>query len=240
MFGELNRLYRDSLKPSDSMFNQYLARPLATPLVLVFRRLGFSPNQVTVLSLIPIIAGAFVWLTIPSNSSLWIGIIAVEFAYLMDCADGQLARITESTSPAGAALDFMMDEVKAFIVVGALGARWALVSPDESSPWLVTVGVLITLAIALALTRLRRSTAYAQSVGIEVVPHGRSAGDIRQQKSPIWFVEMLARCISQYPVCLPIFALFDRMDVFIIAYGVVHGLHIGRSVLQIRAELSDL
>ena len=121
MFADLRRIYRESLKPTDSAFNQYLARPLATPLVLLFKRVGLTPNQVTALSVIPVLLAALAWLVFPSLSGLWAGVIAVEFAYLMDCADGQLARITQQTTPAGAALDFMMDEIKAFIVVGSLG-----------------------------------------------------------------------------------------------------------------------
>ena len=101
----------------------------------------------------------------------------------------------------------------------------------------MTVGTLVTLAVALAFTRLRRSPEYAQAVGIDIIPHGQSAGEARQRKTALWPVEMLVRSISQYPVCLPIFALFDRMDVFVIAYGVVHLLHVGRSIFQVRSEM---
>ena len=38
MFAEIRRIYRQSLKPADSYFNLYLARPLAAPFVALFAR----------------------------------------------------------------------------------------------------------------------------------------------------------------------------------------------------------
>ena len=46
-------------------------------------------------------------------------------------------------------------------------------------------------------------------------------------------LQMVARLVSQYPVCIPIFAAFNRMDLFLWAYGVVHILYAGQTGLEI-------
>ena len=42
MFRTVREVYAASLKPQDILFNIYVARPLASPLVLLFSRLGIE------------------------------------------------------------------------------------------------------------------------------------------------------------------------------------------------------
>jgi phosphatidylglycerophosphate synthase len=37
--------------------------------------------------------------------------LVLELSYILDCTDGQLARLKHQTSPVGAHLDFLMDEL---------------------------------------------------------------------------------------------------------------------------------
>ena len=54
---------------------------------------------------------------------------------MLDCADGQLARLKGTSSPVGAHLDFLMDELKAFALVAAIAIR--LWMPDRDPRWLL-------------------------------------------------------------------------------------------------------
>ena len=49
--------------------------------------------------------------------------VVLELSYVLDCVDGQLARLRGTSSPVGAHFDFLMDELKAFLLVGATAAR---------------------------------------------------------------------------------------------------------------------
>ena len=64
----------------------------------------------------------------------WLGLIVagllLQLAYVIDCVDGQLARVKSMSSPVGALLDFMLDEVKAFMVIASAAARLYLQTPD--------------------------------------------------------------------------------------------------------------
>lgn len=240
MFAEIRRIYRQSLKPADSYFNLYLARPLAAPLVAAFARTRVTPNQITFLSMTVALAAMAPLVALPGPLGLWLGVLGIELAYILDCVDGQLARVTGRTSAVGGELDFLMDELKAYLLVAAIAARWHL--HDGGGTWALFVGLatLVVIGAALSLTRFVRTPEYAAATGTERQRHGQSAAAARQRRSPLWPIEMAARLISQYPASLPVFAAVDRLDVFLYAYGAVHLLYVGRTVLVLLLRLGRL
>ena len=237
MFDAIKRTYKNSLKPADSMFNIYLARPMAAIVVVYLAKTRVTPNQVTLFSITPMVAGLAAWMTMDGHWGLWLGVIGVELAYILDCADGQLARVTGRTSVVGGELDFMLDEIKAYLLIGALTVRWVVIERGGLDALYVGLSTLVVLGAALSLTKFVRTPEYAEATGTHRQTHGQSAGAAHARKGPLWPIEMSARLISQYPVCLPIFALFDRMDLFVWAYGVVHILYAGQMGLKVSLAL---
>ncbi len=237
MFKEIKRTYQGSLKPADSLFNVYLARPLAAVVVVYLAKTRITPNQVTLFSITPMLAGLAAWMCVEGPLGLWLGVLGVELAYILDCADGQLARVTGRTSVVGGELDFMLDEIKAYLLIAALTIRWIVIENGGVNALYVGLTTLVVLGAALSLTKFVRTAEYAEATGAARQTHGQSAGAAHARKGPLWPVEMLARIISQYPVCIPIFALFNRMDLFVWAYGVVHILYAGKTGLSISLAL---
>ena len=238
MLADVPRIYRESLKPADSLFNIYVARPLAAVIVAVLAPTRITPNQVTFIS-IAIMAGAIGLLVgLPGPLGLWLGVAGIELTYLFDCADGQLARLTRRTSAVGAELDFLMDELKAYLLIGGIAGRWSI--HDGGGQWALWCGIggLVIIGCALSMTKFIRTPEYAQATGTERQRHGQAAGAARSAKrSAAWPIEMAARLISQYPTTLPIFAAFNRLDVFLYAYAGVHGMYVGRTVLVLLIRL---
>ncbi|MFN3200420.1 MAG: CDP-alcohol phosphatidyltransferase family protein [Bradymonadia bacterium] len=233
MLAEIRRIYRNSLKPADSLFNLYIARPLAAPWVWLFARTPITPNQVTLISMAVMVISALPLLLWPGPWGLALGVLLIEFSYILDCADGQLARLTGRTSEAGGLLDFLMDELKALLLVGTLCARWRL--HEGGGEYALWVG-LITLVIvpgALFITHFLRSPEYARATGTTPLKHGEAAGEASQRSGPLWPVKALARLVSQYPATLPIFAALGQMAIFVYAYAAVHALYVAQSVVTI-------
>src|SRR6476646_1102986 len=94
MWAEVRDIYRTSKKKQDiNWFTEHVARPPAAVVVYAIKGTRITPNQVTFLSA-AIAAGACAmfatWLG-------WAGAIAaalvLEFSFVLDCADGQLARL---------------------------------------------------------------------------------------------------------------------------------------------------
>src|SRR6185369_10693433 len=103
---------------------------LAAILVVPLARTGITPNQVTFATLPVFLAGAAVLALWPSWGALVAGAAIIELSYVLDCADGQLARLKGTSSPVGAHLDFLMDELKAFALIAAIAIRWWMPAHD--------------------------------------------------------------------------------------------------------------
>lgn len=78
-----------------------------------FARLGFTPNQVTILGLI---FSLFALVAISLNFPVIYGIL-VFVSGLLDGVDGALAKITDQASPKGGFLDSIIDRYSDFILV---------------------------------------------------------------------------------------------------------------------------
>ena len=227
----LNRLvdvYQSSVKPQDTIFNTYLARPIATPFVLTFERIGVSPNQVTLLGLILMTLSAITWcgpaldvVLYSPSFHLYVGLGLLELAYVMDCVDGQLARRLNLSSDLGASLDFLMDEIKAFLMIGSLCLFWWSTDRTSHEALFWGIGGVVCVATAVSLTRFIRSDAMQSSGMVGVSKHGDSA-KTRARKGSFWWLMLPARFITQYPQSLPIFVLVNRVEWFVMLYGTLH------------------
>lgn len=91
-------------------------------------RAGLSPGTVTVLGLLAGLAGS-VLIVVYGQRVAWLGLVAWHVAYSLDCADGQLARVTGRASPAGGRLDVLCDLAVQIGVVTAVSAVALEASP---------------------------------------------------------------------------------------------------------------
>lgn len=99
---------RASLSPekrqSDGPWTRLVLRPLSYPGAWLFLRLGFSPNAVTYLSAALCVAG-FVCLAAGGAMAAWIGFAFFFVFGILDCVDGNMARVLGTASPWGEWVD---------------------------------------------------------------------------------------------------------------------------------------
>lgn len=181
--------------------------------------------------------------SISGQVGLVLAMIGIELSYILDCVDGQLARVTGRSSEVGGELDFMMDELKAYALIVALGLRgtflegnWLGLPSGSSAPLLVSLGALICTASAITLTRFIRSEGFAKATGRAPQKHGQAAGEGRTG-GPLWPIKMIARFVTQYPASIPLFAMAGRLDLFLYTYAGFHALYTAQSVLVILIKL---
>ena len=241
MFAAIRDVYRRTRKPNDILWNRLVARPLAAVVVVPLARTGITPNQVTFLTLPVFLAGAVVLALLPSWSALVAGAAIIEFSYVLDCADGQLARLKGTSSPVGAHLDFLMDELKAFVLIAAVSIR--LWMPAHDARWLLEgLGGLVIVAAAISLTTFVRRPEYAAATG-QAVSHGTGDyGEGFEQKaparrSPFALVEALGRFIVHYPSHIWLVALVNRIDIFLHAYLLMNAAYAARAFLSVALSL---
>ncbi len=107
----------------DGIVDRYLNRKVSVVLTRLFLRLGLSPNAVTVLSLvIGLLAAAAI--AVGSYAAGILGSLLFQLSAIIDCCDGEVARLTHTESAFGEQLDLVADNIVHIAVFA--GVAWAV------------------------------------------------------------------------------------------------------------------
>ncbi|MBA3817948.1 MAG: CDP-alcohol phosphatidyltransferase family protein [Deltaproteobacteria bacterium] len=237
MWSDIVAIYRASKKQRDiNRFTEYVARPPAAVVVYFLAKTPITPNQVTFLSAIVAAAAGLMFALMPGYAWLVAAALVYEFSFVLDCADGQLARLRKIASPLGHLLDFLMDELKAMFIFACVAVRLWQETTDER---LLVVGLagLFCLASGLSLTSFTRRSEYGAKPATE---DGQPA-EVGGRRGPIGMVlsaiEWVARIVVHYPQYIWICALANRIDLFFWAYAAVNALYFAKTFAAIFLRL---
>lgn len=137
-FEEIKALHAQSTFGAKEGFAfKYFSRPIASFILYHIKDSRWTPNQITILSLIVGIIGSVVHMTMLSWGGLLLGGALFMLAHVLDALDGQLARHRKAGSVIGMYFDFFIDEIKAYLMYGALAVRLFMqAATDRGSGWL--------------------------------------------------------------------------------------------------------
>jgi phosphatidylglycerophosphate synthase len=232
-------VYRIARKKNDQIWNVFVARPLAAPIVSLLLPTRVTPNQLTFLNLFIFVVamGALAW--VPGQEGALLGVLLLELSYVFDCADGMLARTKKLASPVGHLLDFMTDELKAFLLVGGISIHLWRRSGDERLLLLGVLG-LVVVASGLALTTFVRRPEYSGKA-TTTEAHYETAGAAPPapslaKRGALALLTFL-RFLNHYPSHIWIWALLDRMQEFLAMYLVLNFLYLGQTGLAVLVRL---
>lgn len=250
MFRDIAAIYRASKKKKDiNWWTEYVCRPPAAVFVYFLKDTRVTPNQVTFSSLVVCAASCAMLLFLHGYYWVVAAMVVYELSFVLDCVDGQLARVRKTSSTVGHLLDFLIDEIKAMLLYGCVGVyMWQ--QTGDLRLLLVALGGMFCLASGIALTSFMRRPEYLAALqsksadqakdgtetdGTETEePASQSSGGRRGLVgSVIGLLEWVARFIVHYPGYILIVAAFGRLDLFFWAYTGVNVLYLGRSMLTI-------
>ncbi len=237
MPSEVAAIYRASKKKQDiNWFTEWIARPPAAVVVYAIRNTPLTPNQVTFGSAIVAAGACAMFALLPGWLWLVVAALLFEFSFVLDCADGMLARLRKVASPVGHLLDFLMDELKAMLLYACVTVRlWR----ETGDIRLLVIGMfaLFSLASGIALTSFMRRPEYGAKGPTE---DGQPA-EVGKRKGPIGMAinsfEWAARVVVHYPQYLWLVAAVNRIDIYFWAYAAVNVLYFGMSMLKILLKL---
>jgi phosphatidylglycerophosphate synthase len=127
------------------LFSEAVSQRLGARIAVLAHRFRLAPTVLTVanLGLSCLVSFAVIAAAEPvADGRVWawpIGLLALvgwQVAYALDCSDGQLARVTGQTSPAGARVDVLCDVAGQIALVAALAAT-AEAQVPETPGWLL-------------------------------------------------------------------------------------------------------
>ncbi|HEX5542011.1 MAG TPA: CDP-alcohol phosphatidyltransferase family protein [Micromonospora sp.] len=152
------------------LFSEAISQRIGAVIALGAERLGLTPTALTLANLViglsvsitaVVLAGPVAAGSVPAWGVGLLVLVGWQLAYALDCADGQLARVTGQGSPAGARLDVLCD-VAAQVGLATVLSVTAVAQRPGTPVWLLTVfagSLLVNL-----LTSVLQSGASAASM----------------------------------------------------------------------------
>ena len=137
--------YKKSLKMTEieEIIDLIFYRPLAFILVKIIYPTDITPNQITIASILFGISAGVIYATGTALSGLY-GALFFMIYNVLDCSDGQLARLKKNGTHAGRIIDGIADYITAAAVFIGLGIGYPDHSYGHATWWLL----LLTLAVS--------------------------------------------------------------------------------------------
>jgi phosphatidylglycerophosphate synthase len=239
MLSSAARVYRETRKKHDQLFNVYVMRPLAAVFVAAVARTPLTPNQVTLLNLAVFVAGVAMLVALPSWGGGVAGVAVLELSYCLDCADGMLARFKNLASKVGHLFDFFTDELKAVLLVGALAVRaWRaggigfggrVWSAGDARFLLGGIAGVALVASAVSLTSfIRRPEVSERAASVEAHYETVESKPASGAARAAGLGTTLQRVANHYPSHLWLWAILGRMDVYLWVWIALNAVYLAR------------
>jgi phosphatidylglycerophosphate synthase len=193
-------------------------RPFSFLLTPLFAACGAAPTAVTMLGLA--CALLLPWLATSGGASAWVcvGALGVVFC-ILDCVDGDLARVTGRTSRLGAYADFITDIVYRIALYASIGL---IVDRSPIAESLVPIvegaGLAVGLACALFAVVARACRLYVEADGSSASP-ARGTRDTGASVA----IAFLSGIDHLLPIGVLAFGAAGRLD-WLLAYLFVYSL----------------
>ncbi len=188
----------------EGFVDRYFNRKLSRWFTRVFLALGLSPNAITmVATVVGLMAAAGFGL-----GAYGAGVAAAllfQLAAVIDCCDGEVARLTFTESPFGAWLDIAMDNVVHMAIFGGIAVGAYIQGAGAEPAWVpLALGVAAILGNALSFTLVSKAQKVKQASGWKTPDHAA------------WSDFMLKNVASRdFSVIVLIFALLGKLDWFL-------------------------
>ncbi len=221
-------VYKKTRKIPDLFWNLYVCRPIAAVLVDLLKETRVTPNQITISAVVVAALSAGMLVALPGYVGLVAAILVFEASYVLDCADGMLARWRGIQSTPGHLLDFLMDEIKAFVMLAAVAVR--LFREHEDPRFLLLgIGGLVALASGIALTTFQRRPEILKPPADGAAP----AAPPSLVRRAVRFVESIGKFLIHYPSYILYAALAGHIEYYFYPYLAVNALYALRAFAQV-------
>ena len=198
------KLYGSLKSEFEGIIDRYFNRRLSRWFTRAFLALGLSPNAITIVATIVGLTAAMAF----SLGSYGAGLLAAllfQLAAVIDCCDGEVARLTFTESPFGAWLDIAMDNVVHMAIFGGIAAGAYVRASGAEQAW-------VPLALGAAAI-------FGNVVSFLLVNRAQKVKQASEWKTPVhaaWSDFMLKNVASRdFTVVVLAFALLGKLDLFL-------------------------
>ncbi|GAA5189294.1 hypothetical protein GCM10023322_41870 [Rugosimonospora acidiphila] len=209
---------------SSGLFTESVNQYLGSFLAVAASRLGLPPTALTLMNLVLGVATSVAVGALADDlhrgrvPAVAIGLAALvvwQLAYSLDCADGQLARVTGQSSPAGARVDVLCDVALQISLVAAVASVAHAYRPSTPVWW---YGVFAGTWMVNLVTSVLQQGSSAQSLVSSSSPLIRVVKLIRDYGAVITVIALVLAFAPQWTVWV------------MVAFGLVNGLFLAASI----------
>ena len=140
-FNNILQSYTKEKRKKSSLWARLVSRPLSFVFTFIFINLGFSANIVSIISIIDAIVACI--LIMCGGIPMYIGVGLFVFWHVLDCVDGNIARVKKQSSYGGAFLDAVSGYIApafVFLAVGTAAYLTTNMIPSSFSYFLIVLG----------------------------------------------------------------------------------------------------
>ncbi len=188
----------------EGLIDRFFNRKVSRWFTRIFLAAGLSPNVITILATLVGLAAATCF-GLGTYSAGIVAALLFQLAAIIDCCDGEVARLTFTESPFGAKLDIAMDNVVHMAIFAGIAAGSYLHVAGTDGAWIpLALGAAAVLGNGLSLWLVTRAQKIKSSSG---------------WKTPVqaaWSDFMLKNVASRdFSVVVFIFAVIGKLDWFL-------------------------
>ena len=199
------KLFNSLKGEAEGFVDRYFNRKLSRWCTRLFLAAGFSPNAVTIVATFIgfVSAAGFAMGTYAAGVA---AALLFQLAAVIDCCDGEVARLTFTESPFGAWLDIAMDNIVHMAIFAGIAAGLYMTQVGQPGSWrTLAFGAVAVLGNGLSFLLVER----AQKV--------KAATRWRTPEHAAWAEFMLKNVASRdFSVSLVLFAVFGMLDWFLL------------------------
>jgi len=134
----------------DGLVDRYVNRKCSGFLTRGFLRLGWSPNTITLVSMVVGLVAATLFMSGSWELAI-LGALILQLSVIIDCCDGEVARLTFSESKFGQELDIWADNVVHIVLFAGIACGAFLHGPWEHTQLPLLLGASAVLANVVSL-----------------------------------------------------------------------------------------
>lgn len=198
------RLFASLKGELEGFVDRYFNRLLSRRFTRLFLALGLSPNAVTMVATAFGLASAAVFGIGTYNAGI-IGALLFQLAAIVDCSDGEVARLTFTESPFGAWLDIAMDNIVHMAIFAGIAAGLYVTRVGQEHAWvMLALGAAAVMGNGLSFLLVEK----AQKI--------KAASAWQTRTDAAWSEFMLKNVASRdFSVIVLLFALLGKLDWFL-------------------------
>lgn len=220
---DLKKSYTNKKRATSSIWARMFSRPVSFVITYVVINMGISANQISMLSIIDAIASC-VFISLPNPIFRIIGVCMFALWHILDCVDGNIARVKKESSYRGEYIDALSGYTASSFIYFAIGIAAFNTSKlfHYNVWWIIIGGVAAITEVYTRLIHQRFTVAmYREQFEINGTLPDVKQDDPQGQRGVMYIGSRIRKLFGFSALFIPfliVSCIFNRFDILVGTY----------------------